>query len=137
MDSSLSLEQQASMAAVMDANPLNYAWGLKDLRMIDGYEYDFTLITGKPQFMRQYHLAQKEQEFASAWVAELEAAGLVKECNSPYAAPTVIAPKKDSDGNWTKLRYAIDYRRLNEDTVKDAYTPPLWQTSCWRGSLSR
>ena len=75
--------------------------------------------------MRQYHLAQKEQEFASTWVAELEAAGMIKECNSPYAAPTVIAPKKDSDGNWTKLRYAIDYRRLNEDTVKDAYPTPV------------
>jgi hypothetical protein len=96
MGESLSAEQQAAMAAVMDAHPENYSWGVDDLRQVHGYEYDFTLITGKPQFMRQYHLAQKEQEFAAEWVAELEAAGLVREISSPYAAPTSLRRRRTS-----------------------------------------
>jgi hypothetical protein len=39
--------------------------------------------------------------------------------NSPYGAPIIFAPKKD--GKW---RMCIDYRRLNEITIKNSYPIP-------------
>ena len=62
---------------------------------------------------------------SESWVKELEDAGLVREIESPYAAPVVVAPKKDESGQWTDLRYAIDYRRLNSVTVRDQYPAPV------------
>ena len=79
------------------------------------------LTDPKPIFARQYHLAHREHEFAETWVKELENAGIVREVESPFAAPVVVAPKKDEGGQWTNLRYAIDYMRLNVVTVRDQY----------------
>ena len=56
---------------------------------------------------------------------ELEDAGLVREVESLYAAPVVVAPKKDESAAWTDLRYATDYRRLNEVTIRDQYPTPV------------
>ena len=40
---------------------------------------------------------------------------------SPFAAPVVVAPKKDEGGQWAYLRYVIDYMRWNVVTVRDQY----------------
>ena len=39
--------------------------------------------------------------------------------SSPYGAPILFARKKDG-----RLRMCIDYRQLNENTIKDAYPLP-------------
>ena len=88
-------------------------------------EYSIKLTDPKPVFVRQYHLAHREQEFAETWVKELEEAGIVREVESPFAAPAVVAPKKDEGGQWTDLRYAIDYMRLNVVTARDHYPTPV------------
>jgi hypothetical protein len=54
-------------------------------------------------------------------VKELENACIVREVESPFAAPVDVALKKDEGGQWTDLRYAIDYRRLNVVIVRDQY----------------
>ena len=43
----------------------------------------------------------------------------MEESNSEWAAPVLFAPKKDG-----KLRFCIDYRKLNAMTVKDSYPLP-------------
>eukprot|EP00873_Tetraselmis_striata_P007045 jgi/Tetstr1/427309/TSEL_017478.t1 len=85
---------------------------------------DAMLVDYNPVFKRQYHLAHREQEWANDWVKKLEKAGIVGEIESPYAAPVIVAPKKDEHGAWTDLRYAVDYRGLNERTIRDQYPCP-------------
>lgn len=113
------------LAKRMDQDPLNYAWGLHDLRTVKHEPVKFELIDENPVFRKQYHLAKREQDFADEWVKELEKHGLVKEIKSPWAAPVVVAPKKDETGAWNDLRYAIDYRGLNAKTVRDQYPTPV------------
>lgn len=117
--------QKQKFAAMMDKHPEWFAWGLKDLGAVKNVEYSISLTDARPIYAKQYHLAHRESEFAEGWVKELEEAGLVKEIESPYAAPVVVAPKKDEGGQWTDLRYAIDYRRLNAVTVRDQYPTPV------------
>lgn len=45
--------------------------------------------------------------------------GVIEECESPWAAPVVMVPKKNNE-----VRVCIDYRKLNEVTVTDRYPLP-------------
>ena len=116
--------RKAELATHMDKDPDNYSWGLEDLRPAKHPPYTFQLTDHNPVFKRQYHLAFKEQQWADEWVKKLEKAGIVKETRSPYAAPVVVAPKKDETGAWNDLRYAVDYRGLNDRTIRDSYPSP-------------
>ena len=110
------------LAAVMDEGL--YAWGLHDLAAVDHEPYEFELEDDAPVFRRQYHLAKRERDWAEQWVKDLERCGLVEEISSPWAAPVVVAPKKDETGAWTDLRYAVDYRGVNMKTKRDRYPCP-------------
>lgn len=53
-------------------------------------------------------------------VDEMLDQGIIQHSNSPYASPAVLVRKKD--GTW---RLCVDYRRLNQQTVKDCFHIPL------------
>nr|KAG5695484.1 hypothetical protein BaRGS_011326 [Batillaria attramentaria] len=57
-------------------------------------------------------------------IQELLDKGVIRNSYSPYAAPVVVAKKKDGS-----IRLCVDYRKLNEATVRDAYPLPRIQES--------
>ncbi len=50
---------------------------------------------------------------------ELLGAGVIRESESPFASPIVVVRKKDNS-----VRLCIDFRKLNAQTIKDAYALP-------------
>lgn len=50
---------------------------------------------------------------------ELVDAGVIRESESPFSSPIVVVRKKNGE-----VRLCIDYRRLNLQTIKDAYALP-------------
>lgn len=59
-------------------------------------------------------------------IRELLDAGVIRESESPFSSPIVVVCKKNG-----QVHLCIDYRRLNVQTIKDAYTlPKLEDTLC-------
>lgn len=51
-------------------------------------------------------------------------AGVIKESESPFSSPIVVVRKKNGD-----VRLCVDYRKLNLQTIRDAYALPVLEES--------
>jgi hypothetical protein len=74
----------------------------------------------KLPFLKIYNLSRKEEIELKKWIDSNLEKGLIKPSKSPAAAPIFFVSKKDGG-----LRPCIDYRQLNENTVKDKFPLPL------------
>lgn len=64
-------------------------------------------------------MAFEKQQSADDQIQQILDAGLASPSNSCWALPIVMVCKKDQT-----YRFCVDYRALNERTIKDAYLPP-------------
>lgn len=88
---------------------------------VDIPEHAIELLPGsKPPFRKNYRLSPLEVEELRKQVTEFLAKGIITAANSPFGAPVLFVPKP----NGTGLRFCLDYRALNELTVKTRYPLP-------------
>ncbi|KAK3286466.1 hypothetical protein CYMTET_5968 [Cymbomonas tetramitiformis] len=81
--------------------------------------------SGQPLHRRNYKLSQEELRQLRAQLDELLAKGYIRPSASPWGCPVLMVPKPS---NPKELRLVIDYRSINEITVKDKYPLPDVQT---------
>jgi hypothetical protein len=62
---------------------------------------------------------------------ERKAIGFIRTSTSDWAAPVIMPPKKDENGNWTLKRPCVDYRALNSRTPTDHYPLPTPEEICY------
>lgn len=95
--------------------------GIEALPQHQEWDHEIPLVEGaKPPFQPIYTLAQDDLRTLKQWIDENLAKGFIRESTSPYGAPILFVPKKDG----TK-RLCVDYRKLNDLTIKDRYALPL------------
>lgn len=85
------------------------------------YDHKIPLKPGfTPPYGPLYSLSLEELKTLKAWLEENLAKGFIRASSSPSAAPVLFIKKKDGS-----LRLCVDYRGLNEGTIKDRYPLPL------------
>ena len=85
--------------------------------------YDCTIDlkpNSAPFYGPLYSLTVQEQETLKEYIDENLKKGFIKPSKSPYGAPVLFVPKKDGS-----LRLCVDYRKLNQDTIRNSYPLPL------------
>ncbi|UYV74973.1 hypothetical protein LAZ67_12001943 [Cordylochernes scorpioides] len=70
----------------------------------------------EPQFQINENLAYTEKEQLKQ---VLERDGIIRPSSSPWSFPVILVKKRDG-----KYRFCVDYRKLNDVTVKDVYPIP-------------
>jgi hypothetical protein len=74
----------------------------------------------EPPYMRIYNMSPAELRVLEDYINEALAKGWIRESKSQAGAPILFAPKKNG-----KLRLCVDYRGLNDITIKNRYPLPL------------
>jgi hypothetical protein len=74
----------------------------------------------KPPFGPLYSLSHPELEELKHWLDENLSKGCIRTLSSPAATPILFV--KTGDGS---LRLVIDYRGINEGTIKNRYPLPV------------
>ena len=74
----------------------------------------------QPPFKKLYSMFSAELNVLKVYLDDAIKAGIVRKSISPAASPVMFVPK--SDGS---LQLVIDYRRLNDITIKNHYPLPL------------
>jgi hypothetical protein len=84
-------------------------------------DHAITLKPGQdPPYRRTYQLSLAEQRALDEFVSDALEKGIIRESISPAGAPILFVPKKDGT-----LRLCVDYRGLNDITIKNRYPLPL------------
>lgn len=85
------------------------------------YDHGINLEPGAPPInTRPYRYSPAQKDKIEKQVHDMLDAGVIVHSMSPYAAPVLLVKKKD--GNW---RFCIDFRRLNQVTVKNKFPLPV------------
>ena len=82
------------------------------------HEIDLEPDSKKPN-RPYYRMSKPELEELKKQIEKYLEAGMIEPSKSPFGAACLFAPKKNG-----KLRFCIDYRPLNNITVKNAVQPP-------------
>jgi hypothetical protein len=84
------------------------------------WDHEIELQPGKqPTFGPIYQLSEKELGVLRDYLKENLKKGFIRESKSPAGYPILFAPKKDGS-----LRLCVDYRKLNDITIKNRYPLP-------------
>jgi hypothetical protein len=86
-------------------------------------EYDHAIALqpqAAPVNARPYRYSPLHKDEIERQVAKMLKSGIIVKSMSPFASPVLLVQKKD--GEW---RFSIDYRRLNEMTIKNTFPMPV------------
>ncbi|UYV63821.1 hypothetical protein LAZ67_2005754 [Cordylochernes scorpioides] len=73
----------------------------------------------KPIKHKRYRVSPKERNIINEQIQYMLKEGVIRPSSSPWAFPVILVKKRD--GSW---RFCVDYRKLNNVTVKDVYPIP-------------
>eukprot|EP00171_Calliarthron_tuberculosum_P022928 IDg22928t1 len=83
-------------------------------------EHYIDLVPGaRPFRSHPYRAGPKQRELEDAEIQRMLEADVIRPSKSQWASPVLLIPKPDGS-----MRFCIDYRRLNELTVRDHYPIP-------------
>ena len=85
----------------------------------DAVEHDIHTGDRPPIRCAPRRMSPQKMKKEEACVTEMLTGGQIEASDSPWSSPVVLVTKKDGG-----TRFCVDYRQLNDATVKDAYPLP-------------
>ena len=96
-----------------------FAKGQHDLGLTRVIRHSIPTTSEQPLYQRPYRQPYHLRAETSRQVQEMGDANIITQSSSPWSSPVILVPKKDGSS-----RFCVDFRRLNEVTVRDAYPIP-------------
>ena len=86
------------------------------------------IVTNGPSIhQRLYRNPLAKKEAIDKEIDKIIEIGIIRKLSSHWGSPVLLVPKKDRE-----LQFCVDYRRLNDITVKKCYPLPFIQARCFQ-----
>ncbi|CAI5655207.1 unnamed protein product [Oreochromis niloticus] len=118
-ESQISPEWRDRIVEKLNGMPEVFAMNDIDFGRTDKVKHHIKLSDQTPFKHRARPIHPNDVEAVRKHLQELLDAGVIRESESPFSSPIVVVRKKNG-----QVRLCIDYRKLNLQTVKDAYALP-------------
>lgn len=118
-DSPLSEQWKERITSRLNSIPEVFARGDLDYGHTTAVKHKIRLSDPTPFKQRARPIHPSDYEAVRLHLKELLEADIIRESESPFASPIVVVKKKNG-----AIRLCIDYRKLNSQTIKDAYALP-------------
>ncbi|CAG9132461.1 unnamed protein product [Plutella xylostella] len=118
--SDIAIEDKERLVTLLNDYRTCFAMNLRELGCSKDTEIKIELNDNKPVVYRPYRLPNVERQVVRDMVNELLDTKIIQESTSDYASPVLLVKKKNG-----KYRLCIDYRSLNNKTVKERYPMPI------------
>ena len=96
-----------------------FSKGSNDIGRTDLVKHKINTGSAKPIKQAPRRLPFAKREAADQAVAKMQEHDVIEPSTSPWSSPVVLVQKKDGS-----LRFCVDYRKLNNVTLKDSYPLP-------------
>lgn len=87
-------------------------------------EHSIPTISQGPIFSKTYRYPKVHEEEVKKQINDMLDQGIIQNSNSPWSSPVWVVPKKLDASGQQKWRVVVDYRKLNDISVGDAYPLP-------------
>ena len=90
-----------------------------ETHLLDAVEHDINTGDRSPIRCAPRRMSPQKMKREEDCVADMLTGGQIEASDSPWSSPVVLVTKKDGG-----TRFCVDYRQLNDATIKDAYPLP-------------
>jgi len=87
-------------------------------------KHEIKITDNKPVFCRPFRFSPIESTEIQNQIDKLLNQNIIRHSHSPWSAPVFLVAKKLDASKTKKWRMVVDFRKLNEKTVKDRYPMP-------------
>jgi hypothetical protein len=115
----LTEKQREELLAVLEKHCMVFSKDKGDIGLVKGYYHTIDTGDTKPLKLPPHRLSHAEKEEVARQMQPMIEWEVIRRSKSPYAAPVVLARKKDD--TW---RFYVDLRALNKATVPNWYPIP-------------
>ena len=113
-------EQQRKLGSLLREFQHSFAASSNDLGKTNLVEHKINTGNARPIKQPPRRLPMHKRAEADKHVEQMLKDGIIEPSSSAWVSPIVLVRKKDGS-----TRFCVDYRKLNDATIKDSYPLPL------------
>ena len=114
-----SMEEKELITSLFQKHKNVFSKDDDDIGCTDTIKHQIRLVDSKPISQQYRRIPPSQLDEVKQHIRKLLKNNVIRESTSPFASPIVLVRKKDNS-----LRLCVDYRKLNDKTIKDKFPLP-------------
>jgi len=101
-----------------------FQWNDYDVGLSNATKHSINTGNAKPIKQNPYRLPQTAKEEVENQISKMLENDIIETSKSPWSSPIILVKKKTQTDEKQQYRFCIDFRKLNQVTIKDCYPLP-------------